>query len=107
MFDERDYRAQGQTILCSLGSLAPAPREHWLELAHRVEASLEGQLLWRRWKTEPFSPVWVGASEPPQNSPEGAPVGGDAERSSNVSVVSRRPRRDLNPCYRRESNEVV
>src|SRR6266566_5076067 len=33
-----------QKILCSLGSLAPAPREHWLELAHRVEASLEGQL---------------------------------------------------------------
>jgi hypothetical protein len=33
-----------QKILCSLGSLAPAPREHWLELAHRVEASLSGQL---------------------------------------------------------------
>jgi transposase len=33
-----------QKILCSLGSLAPAPREHWLELAHRLEASLEGQL---------------------------------------------------------------
>ena len=33
-----------QRILCSLGSLAPAPREHWLNLAHRVQASLAGQL---------------------------------------------------------------
>jgi transposase len=32
-----------QRILCSLGSLAPAPPEQWLELAHRVEASLQGQ----------------------------------------------------------------
>jgi transposase len=32
-----------QKILCSLGSLAPAPREHWLNLAHRVQASLAGQ----------------------------------------------------------------
>lgn len=33
-----------QKILCSLGSLAPAPREQWLHLAHRVQASLAGQL---------------------------------------------------------------
>jgi len=33
-----------QKILCSLGSLAPAPREHWLNLAHRLQASLAGQL---------------------------------------------------------------
>ena len=32
-----------QRVLCSLGSLAPAPPEQWLELAHRVEASLQGQ----------------------------------------------------------------
>lgn len=32
-----------QRIICSLGSLAPAPPEQWLELAHRIEASLEGQ----------------------------------------------------------------
>ena len=32
-----------QRILCSLGSLAPAPAEQWLQLAHRIEASLEGQ----------------------------------------------------------------
>jgi len=32
-----------QRILCSLGSLAPAPPEQWLQLAHRVEASLQGQ----------------------------------------------------------------
>lgn len=32
-----------QKILCSLGSLAPAPREDWLHLAHRMQASLVGQ----------------------------------------------------------------
>ena len=32
-----------QRILCSLGSLSPAPPEQWLDLAHRIEASLEGQ----------------------------------------------------------------
>jgi transposase len=32
-----------QQVVCSLGSLAPAPREEWLSLAHRLEASLEGQ----------------------------------------------------------------
>lgn len=32
-----------QRILCSLGSLAPAPREAWLGLAHRLAASLQGQ----------------------------------------------------------------
>lgn len=32
-----------QRIICSLGALAPAPREHWLDLAHRLEAGLQGQ----------------------------------------------------------------
>jgi transposase len=32
-----------QQVVCSLGSLTPAPREEWLSLAHRLEASLEGQ----------------------------------------------------------------
>ncbi len=32
-----------QRIICSLGSLAAAPRERWLDLAHRLQASLEGQ----------------------------------------------------------------
>jgi transposase len=32
-----------QRIICSLGSLAPAPREDWLDLAHRLAASLQGQ----------------------------------------------------------------
>jgi transposase len=30
-------------IICSLGSLAPAPREHWLALAHKLQAALSGQ----------------------------------------------------------------
>ena len=32
-----------QRIICSLGSLEPAPRQHWLSLAHRLQASLQGQ----------------------------------------------------------------
>ena len=32
-----------QRIICSLGSLAPAPRAQWLDLAHRLERSLQGQ----------------------------------------------------------------
>jgi len=37
--------AQGprHRVVCSLGSLEPAPREQWLALAHRMEASLAGQ----------------------------------------------------------------
>jgi len=33
-----------QRVICSLGNLAPAPREEWLVLAHKLEASLRGQL---------------------------------------------------------------
>jgi transposase len=33
-----------QRTLCSLGSLAPAPREGWLALAHKMQAALQGQL---------------------------------------------------------------
>ncbi len=32
-----------QRIICSLGALAPAPREQWLDLAHRLQARLQGQ----------------------------------------------------------------
>lgn len=32
-----------QRIICSLGSLAPGPREEWLGLAHTLGASLQGQ----------------------------------------------------------------
>jgi transposase len=32
-----------QRSICSLGSLAPAPQDEWLALAHKLEASLEGQ----------------------------------------------------------------
>ena len=42
-----------QKILCSLGSLSPAPRQEWLALAHRMEASLAGQ----RSLTEPDATV--------------------------------------------------
>jgi transposase len=33
-----------QRTICSLGSLAPAPAEEWLALAHRLESALGGQL---------------------------------------------------------------
>jgi len=33
-----------QRIICSLGSLAPAPRTEWRRLAHKLAASLQGQL---------------------------------------------------------------
>ena len=32
-----------QRIICSLGSLAPAPAQQWLALAHKLQASLQGQ----------------------------------------------------------------
>ena len=32
-----------QRIICSLGSLEPAPAEEWLGLAHKLEAALQGQ----------------------------------------------------------------
>jgi transposase len=30
-------------VICSLGSLAPAPREQWRALAHKIESALSGQ----------------------------------------------------------------
>jgi transposase len=33
-----------QRIICSLGSLAPGPPEHWRQLAHKLDAALAGQL---------------------------------------------------------------
>src|SRR5574337_414690 len=30
-------------VVCSLGSLAPAPAEEWLALAHKIEVALTGQ----------------------------------------------------------------
>ena len=32
-----------QRIICSLGSLEPAPAEHWLGVAHKLAAALQGQ----------------------------------------------------------------
>ena len=33
-----------QRVICSLGSLAPAPQEDWLALAHKLDSALRGQL---------------------------------------------------------------
>jgi hypothetical protein len=42
---ESQHTSKGprQRIICSLGSLAPAPAEQWLDLAHRLEKSLQGE----------------------------------------------------------------
>jgi transposase len=40
----RTPKGPRQKIICSLGSLEPAPREQWLGLAHRVRTALEGEL---------------------------------------------------------------
>src|SRR6266480_5285042 len=32
-----------QRVICSLGSLEPAPAEDWLALAHKLESALHGQ----------------------------------------------------------------
>jgi hypothetical protein len=37
-------RGPRQKLICSLGSLAPAPREDWLRLARKLEAAVAGQL---------------------------------------------------------------
>lgn len=36
-------RGPRHRVVCSLGSLAPAPAEEWLTLAHKIEAALTGQ----------------------------------------------------------------
>src|SRR5712692_4574194 len=36
-------RGPRQRIICSLGSLEPAPAEAWLGVAHKLEAALQGQ----------------------------------------------------------------
>jgi hypothetical protein len=36
-------RGPRHRVICSLGSLAPAPKAHWLKLAHHLEQSLGGQ----------------------------------------------------------------
>ena len=36
-------RGPRQRIICSLGSLDPAPAEAWLGMAHKLEAALQGQ----------------------------------------------------------------
>ena len=43
---ESVHTAKGprQRVICSLGSLAPAPQAEWLALAHKLESSLHGQL---------------------------------------------------------------
>jgi hypothetical protein len=36
-----------QRTICSLGSLAPAPAQEWLALAHKLQAALAGHKAWQ------------------------------------------------------------
>jgi transposase len=76
-----------QRIICSLGSLEPAPHEHWLSLAHRLQASLQGQssfppvdsqLEMFTEKTRRRRPA--GAEELPTHPSAGATIAVDPER---------------------------
>lgn len=81
-----------QKILCSLGSLAPAPREHWLDLAHRVQASLLGQLSLSPAETKLPSLEKKrrrGGTPPPASSPSHAPAAVNVD-SEQVSVEEAR-----------------
>jgi transposase len=81
-----------QKILCSLGSLAPAPRGHWLDLAHRVQASLLGQLSLSPAETELPSLEKKrrrGGTPPPASSPSRAPAALPVD-SDQVSVEEAR-----------------
>lgn len=61
--------------ICSLGSLEPAPREHWLALAHKLEAALAGQ---QALLPDPEIDAWRTRLRPPH------PAGANSEL---VSVV--------------------
>jgi transposase len=41
-----------QRVVCSLGNLAPGPKEEWLALAHKLESALRGQLAFGATQTE-------------------------------------------------------
>ncbi len=78
-----------QRILCSLGALAPAPPEQWLDLAHRLQASLPGQVSLTPADADTqalVEKVRRGRKRPAQKSepepPAGAPVTIDPERVS-------------------------
>jgi transposase len=58
-----------QRIICSLGALAPAPREHWLDLAHRLAASLRGQSSAEVPIETPVKKVRRGRPAPAEESP--------------------------------------
>jgi transposase len=75
-----------QKILCSLGSLAPAPREHWLDLAHRVQASLAGQLS----LTAPDSAVETMVGRGRRGGRRPQPLAASAHRDALLTIDSER-----------------
>ncbi len=76
-----------QRIICSLGRLAPAPPEQWLDLARRLEASLQGQVSLTPADADTQALVEKvrrgrkpRAPRAPEETPAGAPVTIDPER---------------------------
>lgn len=69
-----------QRSICSLGSLAPAPQEEWLALAHKLEASLEGQPSLPPTPIEVEAVVSKGRARPTPWADPGSIVEVDSER---------------------------
>jgi transposase len=78
-----------QRIICSLGSLAPAPREQWRDLAHRLQASLEGQS-----SLPPADPQVEALTEQVRRGPKARPAPSSArpEASAPLAVDPERVR---------------
>jgi hypothetical protein len=74
-----------QRIIGSLGSLAPAPREQWRDLAHRLQASLEGQS-----SLPPADPQVEALAEQVRRGPKARPVR-EGGRSARSRLRARRP----------------
>jgi transposase len=72
-----------QRIICSLGSLAPAPREQWLELAHRLEKSLQEQ--------SEFAPVDSPLRAFTEQARQGRRTSARAEKSATEREAFRTP----------------
>lgn len=69
-----------QRSICSLGSLAPAPPDEWLALAHKLEASLEGQASLPPLPMEVEAVVSKRRAQPTPRADPGSIIQVDSER---------------------------
>jgi transposase len=73
-----------QRTICSLGSLKPAPKEHWLSLAHRLQSALEGQL---SLDSQAIDPLLLERLKRRQTRRTRKPRGGGSGESSSVMEI--------------------